>query len=129
VIYLDSSALVKLVRKEAESATLQAWLTGRRSPIASSSLARTEVVRAVRADDALVGKARRLISGLALMPMNEPLLDAAADLWAPLRTLDAIHLASALNVRTELQAFVAYDKRLLAAAEQAGLPVASPGAS
>jgi predicted nucleic acid-binding protein len=97
--------------------------------IISSALARTEVVRAVRADDKLVEKARRLMTSVVLMPMHEPLLDAAADLLAPLPTLDAIHLASAISIRPELQTLVAYDKRLLAAAEQAGLPTAAPGAS
>jgi uncharacterized protein len=129
VIYLDSSALVKLVRKEQESSSLQAWLSDRTKMIISSALARTEVVRAVRADDKLVAKARRLMTTVTLMPMHEPLLDAAADLWAPLRTLDAIHLASAISIRSELQALVAYDKRLLSAAEEAGLPTATPGAS
>lgn len=70
-----------------------------------------------------------MISGLALMPLGNELLDDAGDLVYPLKSLDAIHLTSALRLRRELVAFVAYDKRLLAAAEQAGLPVAAPGAS
>jgi predicted nucleic acid-binding protein len=57
------------------------------------------------------------------------LLDAAANLSVPLRSLDAIHLASALRLGTDLRAFVAYDERLLFAAEQVGLAVVAPGAS
>ncbi|NUT52019.1 MAG: type II toxin-antitoxin system VapC family toxin [Saccharothrix sp.] len=130
MIYLDSSALVKLVRAEAESVPLRDWLGARTDPVVSSALARTEVVRAVRRDAARLGdRARRVLSGVDLMPMTFDLLDEAGGLSAELRSLDAIHLVSALRLRGGLAAFVAYDKRLLAAADEMGLPVAAPGAA
>ncbi|MEU7526826.1 type II toxin-antitoxin system VapC family toxin [Saccharothrix sp. NPDC042600] len=130
MIYLDSSALVKLVRKEAESAELRDWLRVHTEPVTSSAIARTEVVLAVRRDAERLGeRARRVLSGVEFVPMTFNLLDRAGDLAVELRSLDAIHLASALLLRGDLDAFVAYDKRLLAAADELGLPVASPGGS
>ncbi|MBO0840597.1 MAG: type II toxin-antitoxin system VapC family toxin, partial [Sciscionella sp.] len=128
MIYLDSSALVKRALVEAETVSLREWL-GVKAPkvLYSSSLARVEVVRAVRArDEVAVTKARAVIDDLELVEMTDTLLDDAANLPYRLRSLDAIHLASALRLGEELDAFVAYDKRLLAAAEQAGLRAESP---
>ena len=128
MIYFDSSALVKLVRAEAESAALNDWLRSHTDPVVSSALARTEVLRAVRRDSArLADKARRVLSGVEMIPMTFDLLDEAGDLLAESRSLDAIHLVSATRLRGDLDAFVAYDKRLLTAADEMGLPVASPG--
>lgn len=130
MIYFDSSALVKLVRSEAESAALRAWLGSHTDPVVSSALARTEVARAVLRDSSRLGaKARRVLSGVEMIPMTFDLLDEAGDLSAELRSPDAIHLVSALQLRGDLDAFVAYDKRLLAAADDMGLPIASPGAA
>ncbi|TQM83415.1 hypothetical protein FHX81_5838 [Saccharothrix saharensis] len=130
MIYFDSSALVKLVRAEAESAALHDWLGSSTAPVASSALARTEVLRAVRRDSTrLADKARRVLSGVDMIPMTFDLLGEAGTLSAELRSLDAIHLASALRLRVDLDAFVAYDKRLLTAADEMGLPIASPGTS
>jgi predicted nucleic acid-binding protein len=129
VIYFDTSALAKLVLTEAETPALNAWLDDRRDlPRVSSSLARVELVRAVRAEgDAAIRTATLILVELDEMPMTTDLLDAAGALALPLRSLDAIHLASALRIRAYLDAFVAYDKRLLTAADEMGLPIASPG--
>lgn len=128
MIYLDSSALVKLVRREPETDALHDWLAADGEPVVSSSLARTEVLRAVAPhDQRMREKARRVLSGVELMPMTYDLLDQAGVLEVPMRSLDAIHLASALRLRGDLSAFGAYDKRLLAVAADAGLPVVSPG--
>ncbi|WP_309114482.1 type II toxin-antitoxin system VapC family toxin [Saccharothrix sp.] len=131
MIYFDTSALVKLVQTEAETAALQEWIEARHGVrLTTSTLARVELVRAVRHEgDPAVRVATRLLVELHQMPMTMDLLDAAGALPVPLRSLDAIHLASALRLRGELSAFVAYDKRLLAAADELGLPVASPGVS
>lgn len=131
MIYFDSSALVKRVRLESESEALRHWLTEQDDLVGvSSTLVRVEVVRAVAADgDAVVKRARQLFAELSQVQMTYGLLDAAANLPVPSRSLDAIHLASALRLRSALQVFVAYDKRLLGAAEQLGLPTAAPGAS
>ena len=132
MIYLDSSALLKLVVAEKESAALGAWLVDQAEvPVASSELAKVEVLRACRrvAPNA-VDLARDLLSGLDLVPLSSSVIDVAAELKGDaLRSLDALHLASALAVRTALTAFVAYDLRLQAGAAVAGLPTIAPGAS
>lgn len=130
MIYLDSSALLKLLVEEDESAALAAWL-GERSELAvtSSELARLEVVRAARRlDPRVVPSARTLVSQLDLIPLSGSVVDRAADIGEPmLRSLDAIHLVSATSIQKDLTAFVAYDRRLIAAAQVAGLPVHCPG--
>ena len=127
--YLDASALVKLVVAEPESDPLARWL-GPEPRIASSEIAITEVVRAVRLADSrseLVDRARRRLEETTLVELSRDLLERAATVGpARLRTLDAVHLATALAL--EPDEFVAYDRRLLGAAEAAGLTVASPGA-
>lgn len=131
MIYLDSSALVKRVREELESAALARWLAEQDDQIAiSSSLVRVEVVRAVTADGPeVIARARKIFQELNHVQLTYGLLDVAANLTFPLRSLDAIHLASAMRAGRELTAFVAYDRRLLAAAKDAGLPTVAPGAS
>lgn len=131
MIYLDSSALVKLIVKEAESTALKDWLAVQpRTARVSSALVRAEVPRAVfSGGDIAVFKARMVLDDVVQIPLTSGLLDDAGSLSAPLRSFDAIHLVSALRVRGDLHSFVAYDKRLLSAAEDAGLPTAAPGAS
>lgn len=130
MIYLDSSALLKLVIEEAESAALEQWLASRDGDsLISSELARAEVVRAARRIDAeALPAARELVAGLDVVPLTSELIGAAADAGEPmLRTLDAIHLVSAQSVHEELTAFVVYDQRLFAAADSAGLNPQRPG--
>jgi uncharacterized protein len=128
VIYLDTSALVKLVRTEAETDDLVAWL-GERADLVTSSLARVELMRALREEDeAEKRQAATILVDIDQVPMTFDLLDAAGALPQPVRSLDAIHLASAIRLRDVLEAFVAYDKRLLAAADEVGLLTVAPGA-
>jgi uncharacterized protein len=128
-LYLDSSALVKLVVREAESTALRTYLAERRSDARmAAALARTEVVRAVAMHRSIevVETARSIIARLHLVPLNNRLLDAAATKLPPeLRTLDAIHLAAAMTA-PDLRAIVTYDKRLADAAATAGLAVVAP---
>jgi predicted nucleic acid-binding protein len=123
-LYLDSSALVKFVADEPESAALRA-MVGEES-LMSSEIARVEVARAARrhaAED--VG--RELLDRLFEVELTAEILEAAAVAQPPeLSSLDAIHLASALASRDGIDAFVAYDARLAGAAAQAGLKVAAP---
>lgn len=130
-VYLDSSALVKLVAKEAETTALRRYLSRRAdSPRVTSSLARVEVVRAVSAAGAqAVTRALELLDRLYEVPLERSLLDRAADLRVPLalRSLDAVHLASALVLGRTLSAVVTYDARMTAAAVSLGLEVAAPG--
>ena len=132
MIYLDSSALLKLLFEEPESIALALWISDRAgTPMVSSELARVEVVRAVRRIDAdVVPSARALLSQLDLIPLNGALIAQAAEVGAPvLRTLDALHLASALSIRGDLTAFVAYDNRLADAAEATGIGCTRPPSS
>jgi len=129
MIYLDSSALLKLLFEESESAALALWISEQAGrPMVSSELAKVEVVRAARRLDAdVVPAARMLMSQLDLIPLNSGLLDEASELGEPLlRTLDAIHLASALSIQADLTAFVAYDNRLVGAAKAAGIESIRP---
>lgn len=126
--FCDSSALTKLIKPEAASAELQRYL-GVSPALVGSALLRTELARAVsRYSPQHVAVVQRFLERIALMPVDRAVVDAAGMLAPPsLRSLDAIHLASALFVRAELAAFVTYDRRLLEAASALGLPVASPG--
>ena len=127
--YLDSSALVKLVVPETESDALRTFLGSGESSIASSALARTEVVRAVRrGGPAAILGARSLLDDIAEIVLSRSLLDAAAVLLHDelVRALDAIHLASAALLGADLDVLVTYDHRMAHAAESLGMPVASP---
>jgi uncharacterized protein len=129
LIYLDSSALVKLVLSEPESAPLARWLAERAElPMASSIVHRTEVPRAVwRASPDSLLRSYRQLRGVEMIGLSAAIADTAAT-FPPsgLRSVDAIHLASAVAIRRDLTAFVGYDQRLLAAASDAGLDTASP---
>jgi uncharacterized protein len=131
VIYLDSSALMKLVRHEDESPALRDWLDQQGEPrVVTSEMGRVEVLRAARrnADAAVLAQARRVVDNVDLVPLDRPVQDLACDVGDPsLRSLDALHLASALLLGQDLVAFVAYDHRLASAANAAGLPTATPG--
>ncbi|MEU4694810.1 type II toxin-antitoxin system VapC family toxin [Actinoplanes sp. NPDC023714] len=134
MIYLDSAAVVKLVRQEVHSAALVAWLNAHSdAPLVSSALVEVEVPRALRrsAPQALVGVPAAVGRLFRLEIDNTIRATAAAFAEPTLRSLDAIHLATAQVLTnesgSELLAFVTYDRRLLDSAKAAGLPTASPG--
>lgn len=128
---MDASALVKLVLPEPESGALVAALAGGPELI-TSTVGAIETHRAILAaggDDELADEAERVLDAVTLVAITEPIRRAAGALRpAFLRTLDAIHLATALSFGEELAAFVAYDRRLAEAAGAAGLEVRAPGA-
>nr|WP_205864085.1 type II toxin-antitoxin system VapC family toxin [Planosporangium mesophilum] len=134
VIYLDSAAVVKLVRQEEHSGELVDWLNAHQGvALVSSALVEVEVPRALRrsAPQSLVG-VPAAIGRLFRLEIDATIRATAAAFPQPtLRSLDAIHLATAQVLANEsgatLTAFVTYDQRLLASAEAAGLPTASPG--
>ena len=129
MIYLDSSALVKLALSEPESGALASYLAKRAGQsLVSSTLHRAEVLRAIwLAEPGALPRAQRIIRRISLVSLSHDLLDNAATLPpGGLSTTAAIHLASALALKRDLTAFVCYDKQLLDAAQAAGLPVASP---
>jgi uncharacterized protein len=129
-IYLDSSALVKLVQREAESEALRRFLRKHRDDrLATSTLARVEVVRAVLAGGPnAIGSARRQLSRLDQISLETELLDHAATLTPAglLRSLDAIHLSSAQIIGAELRAIVTYDERMAGIATSLGLVAEAP---
>lgn len=125
--YFDSSALVKLVIHEPESAALRRFMR-RRKARASCALARVEVVRAARPHGPeAVTRARQVVESVELLRLDDILLDVAASLPVDgLRSLDAIHLAAAQRLGRDLSVLVSYDERMLTAARSLRIPVASP---
>ena len=129
-LYLDSSALVKLVKREAESDALRRFLRRHRADgRVTSVLARVEVVRAVGAGGPpAIAHARRQLARIDQINLDRDLLDAAATM-APttvVRSLDAIHLAAARSIGSELRSVVTYDVRMQEAATALGIAVDAP---
>jgi len=127
-LYIDASAALKLVVEEPESSALADALAG--DQLISSEICRVELARALLRLGLGQG-AERLVRGVVerieLLRLDDQILDRAGELGPnDLRTLDAIHLASALAIGRELNAVVTYDRRLAGAAEDAGLAVLSP---
>jgi predicted nucleic acid-binding protein len=128
LFYADTSALVKLVWDEPESAALRAVLDD--ADLVSCELVLAELPRAIRRAashdpelplDLLIARAEELLDAIALLPLDRPVLEAAGALTEPaLRALDAIHVAAAIQL-SPLDAFVGYDERQSAAARLAGL--------
>jgi uncharacterized protein len=125
--YLDSSAIVKLAIREPESLALRRYLRTRR-PLVSSALARTEVLRALLpAGDEAVSRGRDVLQRLDLVRINDRILNAAGlSLPSELRSLDAIHLATAQQLGRDLKVLVTYDDRMAAAARQLGYRIVQP---
>jgi predicted nucleic acid-binding protein len=130
VIYLDTSAMVKLVVREAESAALLDWLGARPDePLVTSVVGRIELIRAAgRVSASVKTRARAFLVGVDTSLLTSTVAELAETIGEPsLRTLDALHLASAYLLQPDLLALCAYDLRLTAAADSLGLPIASPG--
>ena len=126
-IYLDSSAIVKLIVREPESAALRRYLR-RRRPLVSSALARTEVARALLPlGSHAVARGQEVLSRLDLARVNDRVLTAAGSLLPyDIRSLDAIHLATAQGLGADLARVVTYDERMSRAARALGLAVSAP---
>jgi hypothetical protein len=127
VFYLDSSAIVKLAVREPESAALRAYLR-RRRPLVSSALARAEVTRALLPlGEAAVKRGHDVLAGIDLIRLTDRILAAAGSLKPEdLRTLDAIHLATAQQIEENLSRIVTYDARMTAGARLAGWHAVAP---
>jgi predicted nucleic acid-binding protein len=125
--YLDSSAVVKLVVAEPESAALRTHLR-RRRPLVSSALARTEVLRALLpAGEIALSRAHEMLRRLDLVRINDRVLDAAGILQpAQVRSLDAIHLATTQLLGEDLGQVITYDDRMADAARSLGLKIIAP---
>jgi predicted nucleic acid-binding protein len=128
VTYLDSSALVKLAVREQQSPALRRYLA-RRRPLVCSALADVEVTRALMSlGEQAIRRGEEVLSRIDLVRINDGVLRAAAALMpAELRSLDAIHLATAQLFGSELHRIVTYDDRMASAAEALGWRVEQPG--
>ena len=127
LVYLDSSAFVKLVVPEPETSALVAHL--RRSQVAvSATLLRTEALRAaIRHSPERVRDTRLALRAVAFIDLSRDLLDQAGMLLSPgVRSLDAVHVATALSLGDDLDELITYDVRMAAAASASGPPVSSP---
>lgn len=128
LVYLDSSAIIKLVFEEDETDALLTFLQTRPQRV-SSAVARIEVLRIVsRAQDPLLlREAKRVLSALDLIRMDDDIVTRAAALEpAGLRSMDAVHLATAQMLGHHLAGMVVYDRTLAAAARAADITVWSP---
>lgn len=126
--YVDTSALVKLVVAEPETPAFRAWLAEPGRDLVSCDLARTELMRAVRRavpDRAL--RAREVLDAVTLVQVTSAVFEDAGRLDpSGLRSLDAIHLAAALDLGDDLEGLVTYDDRLADAAVSNGVAVVAP---
>ncbi len=128
MIYLDSSALLKLIFLEKESASLQRYLEARpEENKVTSILSRIEVLRVcARESETATALAKILLAGIDVIEISDVVVELASDVRAS-RSFDAIHLVSALTIQEELTAVVAYDLRLLEACSEYKLNTVSPG--
>ena len=128
MIYLDTSAALKLVVAEPETGRGELWMAEHAGiPRVSSRLIRIEMQRALtRTAPHRMSRVNVVLSAIALLSMDDvaPAAEVIGD--KTLRSLDAIHLATAHEIRTKLTAFVCYDKRLRDSAHALGLPVEAP---
>ena len=126
--YIDTSAIVKLVSVEAETAALHEWVADHRPELVASDLLRTELRRAV--DGSGTAQPIGIEVGLAavdLLPATPAVFEAAAELEpTDLRTLDAVHLATAIGIIDDCDGIITYDDRLADAARRHGLTVVAP---
>lgn len=124
--YVDSSAIVKLAVSEPESRSLRRYLA--RKPLVTSALARTEVARALLPlGPEAVARGEEVLRRVQILRVNDRVLAAAGRMMPPeLRSLDAVHLASARELGRSLRCIVTYDARMADAASAIGCTVAGP---
>lgn len=128
LLYLDTSAFVKLVNSEPETPALRRHLRQRSAELVSAVLLRTEALRTAQAQSAArVGSMRIALRQVAFIDLDRPLFDAAGTIQPPdVRSLDAVHLVAALSLGDDLDELITYDTRMAAAATSHGLVVSSP---
>lgn len=125
VVYADSSALAKLIVEEEHSPAVRARVADR--IVVSSLIARVEVARAA-ARQGVSAEAAAALDDWTYVVVDAEIAEIAAGIAPPaLRSMDAIHVATALALAPDLDAFITYDQRQAAAAVAAGLNVESPG--
>ena len=128
VFYLDTSAAVKLVVSEPHSKAMSSWARAHHDAVVSSDQLRTELLRVtLRGAPDQMPRAREVLDSITILTLPTASFERAAELEpALLRSLDAVHLAAALELGDELDGFVTYDDRLSQAAKLHGIPVIAP---
>jgi uncharacterized protein len=126
--YFDTSALVKLVVAEPETPALDSWLRERDRTLVACDLVRAELFRVVRrAAPQLMVRAREVLEVVTLLQVGTSMFETAGRLDpVELRTLDALHLAAALDLGDDLEGVVTYDARLADAANRCGIAAVAP---
>lgn len=126
--YLDTSAFVKLVVREKHSAALRRSLTGEGIDLVGSDLLRTEALRAARMHSVeALRRTRELLEAVTLVRVTSDICERAAELDPSiLRSLDALHVATALSLGDAVSGVITYDLRMAAACEVHGLKVSAP---
>jgi predicted nucleic acid-binding protein len=129
IAYIDASAFVKLFALEPESEAIAGAMDGGWSNLVASEILAVEALRAaVRIGGGAPGAASRLLRRVALLPISADVRDRACRIGPKqLRSLDAIHLATAISLEQRIGAIFTYDKRLAQASADAGLRVLAPG--
>jgi predicted nucleic acid-binding protein len=127
LVYADTSALVKLVIPEAESVELERWVRTARVRFMTAALTLTELPRAtMRANPKVIGAAHDQLRACGIVNLDSSLYAEAGRLEPhELRSLDAIHLAAALTLGSQLDGILTYDKRLSEAARNVGIRILS----
>jgi predicted nucleic acid-binding protein len=127
-LYADTSGLAKLILHEVEGPALKAYLRDREFTLVSSELIEVELVRAVsRADIGLVSYAKSMVEGLILLPITGSVRRTAGEIFpGRIKSLDAIHLSTALEIKTDLAGLLTYDSRMAALAEESGIEALRP---
>ena len=128
--YLDTSAAMKLVKHEPETRALQEWVTSESASFVSSRLLRIEMTRAaLQSAPSRLPAVLAVLEAVEMLAISSHVADDALRVGLPaLRSLDAIHLASALAVHGDIDAILTYDVRMAESARLHGLPVIAPGA-
>jgi uncharacterized protein len=130
VIYLDASALVTLVSGRPYATGLRGYLAGQpEMPMGTSTIGFIETVRALDRVGSYPTAMPDLLASFTEILVTDEIRDAAASLPGGVRTLDALHIASAQAIGDELVVLLSYDKRMLDIAHTVGLPTAAPGMS
>ncbi|MBN8867181.1 MAG: type II toxin-antitoxin system VapC family toxin [Solirubrobacterales bacterium] len=127
-LYVDASALVKLVKTEPETADLSELVTASELHLTSSEIVEVELLRAVRRHEpALLRRAWEILDGLIMIPFTGSIRARARSIDpASVRSLDAIHVATAIEIRPHLNSLLTYDERMIEAASSCGIPVTRP---
>jgi len=125
--YLDSSAILKIIFQEDESAALAKFIT---EPAITSSISRVEVLRTVqRIDPSRVQLAQSELAKINIVEPIPSILTIAENFSheVTLRSLDAIHVATLIFLSSATRGLITYDKLMAKNAEQLGLTVLAPG--